>query len=188
MFRYSIFIVFFMLTTIASAQSLYDETKFKTLYADKKALNVGDGITILVYQSLQATSSAGEVSEGQFGFTGSASVDEKNWNRGLSLGSSNEGNAGTNRNGFVRAQLTAVVIGKFDEDTLVIEGTQKITVNEEQQTITIKGNVRLEDISSDNVVPSFRVQNAEILIEGEGEVTSGKNGNVFTRFIEWLGF
>lgn len=175
-------------SSFVSAQSLYDEAKFKALHADKKAVDIGDGITVLVYQNVQATSSAGEVSEGQFGFNGGASVDDRSWNSGVSIGSSNEGNAGTNRNGFVRAQLTAVVVGKKDNDTLIIEGTQKITVNEEQQIITIKGNVRLEDVSNNNMVPSFRVQNAEIVIEGEGEVTSGKNGNVFTRFIEWLGF
>lgn len=180
--------VVLLISVNAVAQSLYDESRFTALHADKRAQFVGDSITLLVYQAVQANSSAGEGSRGDFRFSGGATVDERNWDGSVNLGSTSSGDAATNREGFVRAQLTAVIVATESSGLLHIEGKQTITVNEEKQTITVKGTIRPEDISAQNTVPSFRVQNAEIAINGSGEVTSGKNGNVFTRFIEWLGF
>ena len=187
MFRFNLYLLFIFITFCGNATSLFEEASFKALHADKKAYRIGDGITILVYQSVQANSSAGEGSSGEFNFNGSAGVDERRWGADLNLGSSNNGDAATNRNGFVRAQLTAVVVSKDENDTLTIAGSQKITVNEELQLITVKGRVRAEDISNENTVPSYRIHNAELSINGEGAVTKGKDGNVFTRFAEWLG-
>ena len=186
--RYIFLLGVFLISSEIMAQSLFDSVRFTALHADKKAYFVGDSLTILVYQSVQANSSAGEGSRGEFRFNGGASVDERNWDAGVNIGSENSGDAATNREGFVRAQLTAVVVATGPSGLLHVEGTQKITVNEEQQTISVKGIVRPEDISAENTIASFRVQNAEISINGNGEVTTGKNGNVFTRLIEWLGF
>ncbi|WP_199611750.1 flagellar basal body L-ring protein FlgH [Flocculibacter collagenilyticus] len=170
-----------------SATSLYNEKTFKSLHADKKAFKVGDGITVLIYQSVQAKSSAGEGSSGDFKFSGGATVQDRNWNAGMNLGSSNKGDAATNRNGFVRAQLTAMVVNVGDNGLLFIEGSQKITVNDEEQIIAVKGTIRTEDISNQNTIASYRIQNAEIAIDGQGEVSSGKNGNVFSRLVNWIG-
>jgi flagellar L-ring protein precursor FlgH len=185
--QYFIFGVCIAISHCAFATSLYEESNYKALYEDKKAFSTGDGITILIYENTKAVTSAGEGSSGDMSFSGGASVDERHWNGGLKLGSSNNGDAATNRNGFVRAQLTAVVIGRDDHGALLIEGVQKITINEEEQIIRVKGKVRIEDISSLNTVASYRIQNAEISIDGEGEVSAGKNGNVFTRLVRWMG-
>jgi len=187
-FKKLILISVFFFANSAFAKSLYDENTFTALHADKKAVFIGDALTVLVYQSVQANSSAGEGSQGEFNFNGGANVDERNWQAGVNLGSAKSGDAATNREGFVRAQLTAVVIGKDKTGLLTIEGTQKITVNEESQMITVFGVVRPEDITNQNTVASFRIQNAEISINGTGEVTRGKNGNVFTRLLQWMGF
>lgn len=170
------------------ATSLYEEEKFRALHEDKKAHSLGDGLTILIYESTQATSSAGEGSSGEFKFSGGASLEERNFNAGVNLGSSNSGDAATNRNGFIRAQLTAIVIGSDENGSLIIEGKQTITINEEEQIITVKGKVRIEDITNQNTIASYRIQNAVISVQGDGEVSSGKNGNVFTRLARWMGF
>ncbi|UAA37597.1 flagellar basal body L-ring protein FlgH [Paraneptunicella aestuarii] len=172
----------------AMAGSLYDANRFQALYEDKKAYRVGDGITILIYENAQATSSAGEGSSGDFALAGTASVDERNWGAGINLGAGNDGEASTNRNGFLKAQITAVVTHIDENHNLFIEGTQTVSINEEAQVIKIKGKVRKEDVSAANTVPSFRIQNAEISIDGDGSVTEGKNSNLLARFINWLGF
>ncbi len=170
------------------ANSLYDAKRFQALHEDKKAYRVGDGITILIFENAQATSSAGEGSSGDFILSGTASVDERNWNTGLNLGTGNDGEASTNRNGFLKAQITAVVTHIDSNNNLFIEGTQTVSINEESQVIKIVGKVRAEDISNTNTVPSFRIQNAEISIDGDGSVTNGKSSNFLTRFVKWLGF
>jgi flagellar L-ring protein precursor FlgH len=176
-----------MTASFASATSLFDEKEYEALYADKNAVKVGDGITILIFENVEANSSAGQGSQGDFSFSGDANVDDRNWAAGVNLGSSNNGDAATNRNGFVRAQLTAIVVEKDEYGGLIIEGNQKITVNDETQTVRVKGRVRPEDVTTDNTVASFRLQNAEISIDGDGSVSKGKNSNVFKRFAKWLG-
>ncbi len=175
------------LLSIGLAKSLYDPSNFKPLHADKKALYVGDAITILIFESTQATASAGEGSNGDFSFAGAANVDERNWRAGVNLGSSDAGDASTIRNGFVRAQITARVTALDEYGALQIEGSQQITINDEAQTIAISGKVRPDDISADNTVPSFRILDAAIAIDGEGSVSAGKNTNVFGRLAKWLG-
>jgi flagellar L-ring protein precursor FlgH len=157
-----------MTASFASATSLFDEKEYEALY-------------------VEANSSAGQGSQGDFSFSGDANVDDRNWAAGVNLGSSNNGDAATNRNGFVRAQLTAIVVEKDEYGGLIIEGNQKITVNDETQTVRVKGRVRPEDVTTDNTVASFRLQNAEISIDGDGSVSKGKNSNVFKRFAKWLG-
>lgn len=170
------------------AHSLFDANQYQALHEDKKAYRVGDGITILIFENAQATSSAGEGSSGEFMLSGNASVDERNWNTGLNLGSGNDGEASTNRNGFLKAQITAVVTHIDSNNNLFIEGKQTVSINEESQVIKIQGRVRVEDVSNANTVPSYRIQNAEISIDGDGSVTNGKNSNLLARFVKWLGF
>jgi flagellar L-ring protein precursor FlgH len=178
--------------TLISAQSLstslYEESKFKALHEDKKAFDVGDGITILIYENAQAATSSGEGNSADVSFSGGAFVDERDWSGGLKIGSSEGGDAATNRKGYVKAQMTAIVIGSGQDGNLIIDGVQKVRINEEEQIIRVRGRVRIEDISSQNTIASFRIQNAVISIDGEGEVTQGKEGNVFVRMLKWLGF
>lgn len=192
MYRYSLLIrlsIVCLLTTPAvSAKSLYQENGFKPLHADKRAFAIGDSITILIYENAQAATSAGEGRQADVSFSGGASIDERNWNSGLNIGSSGGGDASTNRNGFVKAQLTAVVVSTGQKGVLHISGEQKIRINDEEQIIRVSGSVRGEDISHLNTVSSFRIQNAVISIDGQGEISKGKEGNVFVRLFKWMGF
>ena len=168
-------------------QSLFDPQSFRSMVADKKAFAPGDSITVLIYENAQAGSSAGEGNKGDFSFTGNAGVDDKRWSAGVGVGSQNNKDAATNRKGYIRAQLTAVVTEVNGQNHLLIKGQQKIRINKEEQTISIVGVIRPQDISGDNTIPSFRIQNAQISIDGQGSVTSGKDGNVLSQFFSWLG-
>lgn len=183
--------VIFLLSLSAfsvNGNSLYNASNYQALHEDKKAYRVGDSITILIFENAQANSSAGEGSRSDFLFAGGASVDERNWSAGLNLNAANDGEASTNRNGFVKAQITVAVIGIDHQNMLIVEGEQHVTVNEESQIIQVAGKVRPEDVSSHNTVPSFRIQNAQISIDGDGSVSNGKNSNLLTRLVTWLGF
>lgn len=180
-------VLVFVVACQANATSLFQADKFNSLVADQKASSLGDSITVLVYENAKAGSNAGEGSEGNFSVSGNAFVDQRNWSSGLALGNGNNTDASTNRSGYIRAQLTAVVTRVEPGGNLYVEGKQQIRINEELQTITLAGTVRPQDVSGNNTVPSFRIQNAQIGIDGQGSVSDGRNGNVFTRLFRWLG-
>lgn len=186
--RYLSLLLLLWFTNSTLATSLYDPNKYVPLHADKRAHHVGDALTILIFENTQATASAGDGSNGEFSFSGGAAIDDRNWNAGLNLGSRDAGDASTIRNGFVRAQITTRVVAIDKYGDLSISGSQEIVVNEETQLIDISGTVRPDDISADNTVPSFRIIDARLKIDGEGSVSSGKDENMFARLAKWLGF
>lgn len=168
--------------------SLYVKDDFSSLFADSKANRVGDLVTIIIVENVEAGSSAGDGTKGAFNFNGGLSTGNRGWRGELGLGSARSGEAATNREGYIKARLTAKVVSKDDNGMLVLFGRQSISINGEIQHVTVEGTVRPTDIDTQNIVPSFRIQNASISIEGEGVVTSGKRENVFVRFIRWAGF
>lgn len=173
---------------MAQAESLYEEKTFKDLTSDKRAKVVGDTVTLIVLESAQAATGAGSADDSEFSFSGSAGVNEKNWQYGLGVGSATDGNASTNRAGSIKAQLSVQVIAVDDNRNLILKGKQLLTINGESQTIEISGKARRADIFSNNTLLSSRLFDADIKFTGQGEVTDGKESGVFARLFKWLGF
>jgi flagellar L-ring protein FlgH len=72
------------------------------------------------------------------------------------------------------------VIRVLPGGNLEILGQKRLTLNNGDEYIRVKGIVRPEDISSDNVVQSDRIADADIKYVGAGELAdTGKQG--------WLG-
>lgn len=167
--------------------SLFDEDKFRSVTADHRALKVGDTLTILIFENAQARSSAGNSADSNFGLSAAGKSPQGQWPFGIDVSAGESGDAVTKRDGFIKAQITAVVLEKDDNGNLLIRGNQEITIDEESQSIELTGQIRPADISADNSVPSFRLYNAKIKIAGEGYVSDGKEGGIFYRVFKWLG-
>jgi flagellar L-ring protein precursor FlgH len=52
-----------------------------------------------------------------------------------------------------------------------VEGTRKIAINSENQTITVRGVIRPIDLDTTNSVLSARLAQMEIQVDGKGVVT-----------------
>ena len=77
-------------------------------------------------------------------------------------------------------QVSVHVIRVLPGGNLEILGQKRLTLNNGDEYIRVQGIVRPEDISSDNVVQSDRIANADIKYIGAGELAdTGKQG--------WLG-
>jgi flagellar L-ring protein precursor FlgH len=173
--------------SVVQADSLYNEASFKALTADKRAGQPGDTVTILVMENAQAKSSAGTSIERDSAVQ-LQSRDNGGINQlGVGIGSSSDGDAAINRNGFVKAQITAVVQSKDQNGNLEVVGEQSITIDGEVQSISVTGWIRPTDISANNVVPSFRLFNARIRFSGEGQVSDGQKAGLLSRVMTWLG-
>lgn len=179
--------VVLVLSVSAQADSLYNEAGYKALTADKRAGQPGDTVTILVMENAQAKSSAGSSQDRDSGLE-LKSRDNSGVNQlGLAIGASSNGDAEINRNGFVKAQITAVVQRKDQTGNLEVVGEQSITIDGEVQSISVTGWIRPTDISANNVVPSFRLFNARIKFTGEGQVSDSQKAGIFSRVLAWMG-
>jgi flagellar L-ring protein FlgH len=170
-----------------SATSLFDEHKFKAMTSDHKALRIGDTLTILIFENAQARSSAGNSSDSNFALSAAGTSPQGRWPFGVNVAAGESGDAVIKRNGFVQAQITAVVIAQDENGNLVVQGRQEITIDDELQSIEITGQVRPADISADNSVASFRLYDAKIKIAGQGYVSSAKESGIFYKLFNWLG-
>ena len=53
---------------------------------------------------------------------------------------------------------------------LVIEGTKRVQVSSENQIVTVRGVIRPVDLDSTNSVPSLRISQMEIQVNGKGVI------------------
>jgi flagellar L-ring protein precursor FlgH len=161
--------------------SLWPADDHVFFYADRKALRVGDIITIRVIESAKANNTAdtdlsrtSSLNAGLSNFFGKQKFLKlfKLGDELITSSSDNahQGSGTTTREGELTATLTAIVKDVLPNGNLVVQGTRSVAVNHEEQYITITGVVRPEDVNRDNVVLSTQVADANIAIGGLGVV------------------
>jgi flagellar L-ring protein precursor FlgH len=164
-----------------SKGSLWPADDHVFFYADKKALRVGDIITVRIVENAKASNTADTDLSRKSSATAGLSTffGKKKFLDLFKLGdellsssadTEHKGAGSTTRSGQLTATITAVVREVLPNGNLVIQGTREILVNHEQQFITLTGMVRPQDIDRDNVVTSAQLADANITIGGLGVV------------------
>jgi flagellar L-ring protein precursor FlgH len=171
----------------ALAENLYSPSSWSALAGDRRATQVGDSLTILVYENSRASDSAGSNSKKSSAFNGHVTAGTFDKSGGFGLNGSSDNQGSTDRSGGMVAQISASVDEVMPNGDLRVSGTQLIRLNGNHTTIKVKGRVRPADISSSNVVLSTRLADAQIDYDGKGFVSrSGKPG-IITRIFNFLG-
>jgi flagellar L-ring protein precursor FlgH len=170
------------------AQSLYPVDK-PSLFEDKKARRPGDLVTVIIVEQAQARQTArtdsGKDSEVSIGPGGGVLADLIPLLR-MGGGDSFSADGSTTRGGSLTAKITTKVMETYANNTMLIEGRQKIVVNGEEQEIVLTGLVRGEDVAPDNTVLSTFVADAEISFVGTGVVGDKNKPGIITRLFNWL--
>jgi flagellar L-ring protein precursor FlgH len=178
-----------------TAQSLFTENgPFSgSLFADVKARDVGDIVTIVVFEDARASSRTSKTTDkgvegGIAAGTGLLSFIPA---AGMELESGSKGAETLAQSGSLTATVTARIVERLDNGYLRIEGTRRVTVNGEQQELVVSGIIRERDISPDNTIPSTLVADAEIRFTGQPEFK--KSDSVLSRIwngllgiIQWI--
>jgi flagellar L-ring protein precursor FlgH len=184
--------------TVANAQSLphrTDGSLFQggyglNLFDDRKALRVGDIITITLNERTVSRKSAG---------VNTKKDSEINFNAGSVLGrvptingntletdiqsSRNfSGNAGADQSNSLQGNITVTVAEVLPNGSLVVRGEKWMTLNRGDEYIRISGIVRPDDIAPDNTVPSTRLANAKISYSGTGSLADTQSMGWLSRF------
>ena len=166
-------------------------------YADRKALRVGDIITVSIVENAKANNTADTDLSRTSSLHASLThfFGKEKFLKLFKLGddlidtasdNAYKGAGSTAREGQLTATITAIVKEVLPNGNLVIQGTRAVAVNHEEQYITITGVVRPEDVNRDNVVLSLKVADANISIGGTGVVADKQRGGWGTWIFDFI--
>jgi len=96
------------------------------------------------------------------------------------------GEASTTRRSVLNTSITARVVEVFANGFLLLEGNREIVINDERQIVTVRGVVRPEDISPQNVVLSRNVSELEVEVQGRGFVSETQKPGLLFRMLSGL--
>jgi flagellar L-ring protein FlgH len=171
----------------ATGETLYKPGSFQGLTSDLRARRAGDLLTIMVYESASASSTAGTSAGRDAGVGLDVQGTGKSWGAGVNASNQTEGRGRTQREGKVLAQITVTIREVTASGDLVIAGEQLLEINNERQQISVEGRVRAQDVSDTNVVLSTRIADARIRYSGQGDLADKQRPAWWQRFLTVFG-
>jgi len=169
------------------------------LFRDVKARDVNDIVTIQIIEAASASNTANTATQK----AGDANVSAANLfglesaggtvNFAKLLQASSalnfSGTGTTARSGQLQAWLSARIVEVLPNGDMVIEGTKDVTINNERQSLCIRGVIRQRDVTPGNVVLSTAIAHMDIQFDGKGVVTNAnKPGWLYWLFTKILPF
>ena len=183
-------VVFLSVAVPVSAESLWASGNGTTrsMFADRKAQNIGDILTIVIDEKT-TTSSNKSMSNGKSGkqtlAAGSGIFDFLAAATASGSDSFSATGKATDTN-TVSGKVTVTVIEVQPNGNMVIEGTQSIWQNRDEHKITLRGVVRQDDILGNNTVSSSLVADATLKFDGKGPLNAKQRQGILTQVFNIL--
>jgi flagellar L-ring protein precursor FlgH len=174
-------------TLPARAEDLYSEKTFRPLASDKRAHLPGDVLTVLIYETSSAVTSADTTLQRANDVALRAHVDEHAHAAGVGASNDFSGGGTVQRQGKLLAQMSVSVTGIAPNGDLLVAGEQRLDINADSQKIRVEGRVRPLDISEANTVLSSRLADAKISYLGDGDLSSRQRPGFWSRLFNWVG-
>jgi flagellar L-ring protein precursor FlgH len=165
------------------------------LFADQRAMRVGDIVTIEVRETADARRGASttldrksEMSNTISGFLGLIKYLKPDLKAADLLGAKTandfKGAGETSRTERFKATVPATVKSVMPNGNLFVEGYRVILVNREEHRFYISGIIRPVDISEHNTIPSTKIAEAEIGFTGRGVISDKQGPGVLSRGLD----
>ena len=179
------------------------ETAENLLFADTKAKQMGDIVTVQLEEAFESTNSAttGVSKESSIDLGVTTVLGMPN-NYGMTnfmgLGNafdpsvvadssrSTQGAGTTTRGGSMTGTLAATIREELPNGVFRIEGRRAVTVNNEDQIMVLSGMIRRVDIGFDNTISSRQIADAKIIYTGSGVISDEQNVGWLMRFFAWV--
>lgn len=169
----------------AAAESLWGR---HSIFADRKASQVGDILTIVINESSNTSQSLSNSNSkegkntlaagtGVFGFLAAATASGSD---------SFKANGSANNTNSASGNVTVTVVEVRDNGNMVVEGTQSIWNNKNEHKITVRGVVRPDDISYNNTILSNKVADATLRFDGKGPLNAKQRQGILTQIFNIL--
>lgn len=146
---------------------------------DRRASQVGDILTIILDERFQASKAQNASSSKADFFSldtpGLFGIDDSD----LSMGTNKtfNGNGSASQSNSLSGRMSVSVVRVLPGGNLEVIGQKKLTLNNGDEYIRLRGIVRQADITADNTVESNRLADAEIKYIGAGDIAdTGKKG------------
>ena len=165
---------------------------FANLGMDLKATRVDDLVTIVVNETFSAVAT-GDVktsrqSSAQASIKAAGGITRATGPlanlANTSTQTALQGQGETSRGAVLTATMSARVTRVLPNGYLVIEGTKRVQVSSENQIVTVRGVIRPVDLDTTNSIPSQRIAQMEVQVNGKGVINdSVHRPNVLYRIL-----
>lgn len=199
------------LATIAIAGNLFfgsaiaDEYRMvRSFYSTDKAHDVGDLITVVIAESTRSSKSESLSTEKSMSnsalnpFRGSQGQDTNDVsdvsnfinqlatlnNIAINASSQFDGSGSGASSESFETEMTARVVDKLENGTMVIRGERKVKMRGESVSIVISGIIRKRDITRENKIDSTRIADASVFYETSGTVAKGSRPGFMWRLFQ----
>jgi flagellar L-ring protein precursor FlgH len=169
----------------ANGSIFQPQNGYAALYEGSVARKVGDPLTIVLVENTQASKSSSSKLDSGGGFsltppsTGALSLFKPS-DASVSGARNFNGKGTADQSNSLSGEVSVTVVAVYPNNTMLVQGQKRVTLNRGDEFVQIKGIVRFADISADNRVLSTRVADARIAYTGKGDVArAGRQG--------WLG-
>lgn len=157
--------------------------------SDRAPLRVGDVVTILIDDRTTASADKNEVATQQRDRNLSLRAGSGiNPTSGGALRTGNDVSDRTAGESTHTQRFTAAMSARVTEitpdGTVHIEGVKKVQIDKHQQTVTVRGWIRAQDVTMNNTVDSERIADAEILFGTDGSL--GKSRGIWTKLLNLI--
>lgn len=168
-----------------------DSSRLGDGYRDFRARTLGDIVTIQVLESTnavsQATTDTAKDSNAKAEIPGLFGAEKRISELANPLDTSRssqfKGDASTTRKSVLQTDITARVTDVFPNGNMLVEGSREILINGERQLVTVRGIVRPEDVTPQNIVLSTSVAELEVEVQGKGIVTRAQKPGVLYKIL-----
>jgi flagellar L-ring protein precursor FlgH len=174
-----------------------------TIFLDYRARLIGDVVIVKIVESASAknsnNTSTDRTSNYDAGVTAMLGLplnlgvkdflnsgNEFNPTIGANTTNSFSGQGSKQRSDSISATIAARIVEILPSGNLVIEGQREIVVDQEKQTIKLRGVIRQKDIDATNTVPSSAIADAQISYYGDGVITDANRKGWLATFIDWI--
>ncbi len=157
-----------------------DNGRLANLVADYKASRVGDLVTISINQNLSSTTTGNVATNrtfaassgitalgGHISTSGVANLFSPTSAQALT------GKAQATSTTALSTTLTGRVAAVLPTGTLVVEAERQINMDNQSETVIVRGLVRPGDLDATNTVTSNSVGNLEVEVKGKGVISEG---------------
>jgi flagellar L-ring protein FlgH len=168
-----------------------DNGRLANMVADYKASRVGDLVTVSIAQNLSSTSTGNVATSRNFSASsGITALPGKLKTAGITnlfsptSAQSLAGKGQATTTTALTTTLTGRVVALLPSGTLVIEAERQIMMNDQRETVILRGLVRPGDMDATNTVSSNRVGDLEVEVKGKGVISeSTRPPNVIMKWI-----
>ena len=156
-----------------------DNGRLANLVTDYKASRVGDLVTISVSQNLSSintgniatnrtfSASSGITALGSLKTTAIANLFSPTSTQALT------GKAQATSTTALSTTLTGRVVAVLPSGTLVVEAERQVVMNDQRETVILRGMVRTGDLDATNTIASNQVGDLEVEVKGKGIISEG---------------